>query len=107
MSDGNTNRRIRAAIEQATREETSVTPFRLSGRGHEARVTLDRSLAAILRGNAVPSVTISGYGPNFHYPRRVFETAAHRLTEELGWSPIRFYEGGAYRADDPAEGSGT
>ena len=83
------NETIRSEVAEAARIE-ALLPFNLSGRGHEARVTLDRSLAAILRGVHLPKVYISGYGANYFYPRRVFRRAARELTRRLGSSPIAF-----------------
>ena len=83
------NDAIRDEVAAAARIE-ALLPFNLSGRGHEARVTLDRSLAAILRAVALPKVYISGFGANYYYPRRVFTRAARALTRKLGSSPIAF-----------------
>ena len=92
------NDAIRIAVADAARDEARRSlPFNLSERGHERRVTLDRRLATILRGQDIPHVFISGYGPNYHYPKGVFESAAHLLKERLGASPIAFYEGAVYR----------
>ena len=83
------NDAIRQEVAKAARIE-ALLPFNLSGRGHEARVTLDRSLAAILRAVALPKVYISGFGANFYYPRRVFRRAARELSRKLGSSPFGF-----------------
>lgn len=83
------NDAIRHEVTEAARIE-ALLPFNLSGRGHEPRVTLDRSLAAILRAVALPKVYISGFGANFYYPRRVFRRAARELSRKLGSSPIAF-----------------
>ena len=83
------NEAIRYEVAAAARIE-ALLPFNLSGRGHESRVTLDRSLAAILRTVALPKVYISGYGANSYYPKRVFKRAARELKRKLGSSPIAF-----------------
>lgn len=79
---------IREEIEKASTIERDKRAFNLSGRGHELRVTLDRKLAAVLRGSDLPRITISGYGANNYYPRRVFARAAKALERRIGWSPI-------------------
>ena len=91
------NDAIRAAVTEAAKREARKQPFNLSGRGHEPRVTLDRSLAMTLRGEDLPCVFISGYGANNYYPLRVFEAASHALKKKLGVSPIAFYESTVYR----------
>jgi hypothetical protein len=91
------NDAIRIAVADAARDEARRQPFNLSGRSHERRVTLDRRLATILRGQDIPRVFISGYGANYHYPHRVFESAAQLLKERLGALPIAFYEDTVYR----------
>lgn len=70
---------IRAALREAELQERSIAPFRLSGRGHEPRVVLDRTIAAVVRSIVVERVEIAGFGPRFRYPRRVFERAAENL----------------------------
>lgn len=89
------NDAIRAAVLRASSLEAKREPFRLFGRGHEPRVTLDRRLAAALRGVAIPCVSISGYGANYFYPQRVFRTAVRLLKKSLGWSPIGFSDHGS------------
>jgi hypothetical protein len=79
---------VRRALAKATEIEAARAKFELSGRGHEARVTLDRKLASILRNNNLPSVYISGYGANHHYPSRIFERASKSLKKKWGQSPI-------------------
>lgn len=91
------NDAIRVAVADAVRVEQKMQAFDLFGRGHEHRVTLDRGLSSILRGQDVPRVYIAGYGPNYHYPQRVFETAAHLLQERLGASPIAVHDTTFYR----------
>ena len=79
---------IRKAILKAAAQERRKATFNLFGRGYEPRITLDRSVAAILRGLDVPRVFISGYGANYFYPRRVFVTATKILKKTLHRSPI-------------------
>lgn len=97
------NEIIRNEVVAAAQKEAARRPFNLSGRGHEKRVTLDSSLAGILRSADIPHEYISGFGANNHYPRRVFARAARALKRKLGWSPICFsdLENKAYRADTP------
>ena len=100
MNQQSENDAIRLALLEAVSIETLKSPFRLFGRGHEPRVTLDRKLAAALRGVSIPCVNISGYGANNFYPYRVFITAVGLLNESLGWSPIAFSgSGSCYRVD--------
>ena len=82
------NAAIRKAVLKAAAQERRKAPFMLFGRGHEPRVTLDHSVAAILRGLDLPRVFISGYGANYFYPRRVFATAMRSLKRKFGRSPI-------------------
>src|SRR6266481_1743937 len=82
------NAAIRTAVVKAAAQERRKAAFNLFGRGYEPRVTLDRSVAAILRGLDVPRVFIGGYGANFFYPRRVFLTAMRGLKRKFGRSPI-------------------
>jgi hypothetical protein len=79
---------IRKAVLKAAAQERRKAAFELFGRGHEPRVSLDVSVAAILRGLDVPRVFISGYGANYYYPRRVFATAMRSLKRKFGRSPI-------------------
>lgn len=79
---------IRDEVTAAAKLEAEKCDFRLSGRGHEPRVTLDRKMAGILKRCAIPRVTISGFGANNFYPKRVFEQAKAALAGRLGWSPI-------------------
>ena len=83
---------IRKALLAATRSEERRRPFALSGHDHEARITLDRRLAAIVRSIDVPRVRTAGHGRSMHYPRRVFVRAARALERRLGWSPISVSE---------------
>ena len=85
---------IRTEVKHASSKEGEIEPFRLSGRGHETRVTLDRALAQIIREVNIPCVTLSGYGPRAAYPTRVFIRAAKELRRKLGWSPILVSESG-------------
>jgi hypothetical protein len=82
------NTAIRKAVLRAAAYERRKAGFNLFGRGYEPRITLDRSVAAILRGLDVPRVFISGYGANYFYPRRVFLTAMRSLKRKFGRSPI-------------------
>src|SRR5262245_23545403 len=100
LTTASLNAEIRRALLHSVRIEASKTPFTLSGRGHEPRVTVDRQLAAILRSVKLPCVIISGFGANIHYPKRIFDTAIARLVAELGKSPISFYNDKAYRNDE-------
>lgn len=95
-----TNDAIRRALTAAIQPELRAGEFRLFGRGHEPRVTLDRSLAAIVRGLDLPHVVIEGFGANKYYPRRVFEKAAKLLRQQKYGDPIRFGYNSAYRAED-------
>jgi hypothetical protein len=88
MSAKKVNAEIRKFVLQAAEEERRVDAFKLSGRGHEARVSLDASLAAVLRGLDLPRVVISGYGANYYYPRRVFQRAMRLLGSRLERMPI-------------------
>lgn len=100
MNSRSENDTIRAAVQRASSLEEKKAPFQLFGRGHEPRVTLDRRLAAALRGIIIPSVNISGYGANNFYPRRVFITAVRILKKTMGWSPIGMStDGCCYRID--------
>ena len=81
-------RAIRKAVLKAAAQERRKAPFMLFGRGHEARITLSVSVAAILRGLDIPRVFISGYGANYFYPRRVFATAMRSLKRKFGRSLI-------------------
>lgn len=96
------NDEIRRALLEAARAETARAPFALYGRGHEARVTLDRRLAAVIRSLNLLHVVISGYGANKHYPLRVFERAATLVNERVGWPAIVVSRGTAWRQDPPA-----
>lgn len=81
MKDKEAFRIIRMAVLEAVRMEKG--PFNIFGRGSESRLTLDRQLAAILRGLDLPRIFISGYGANYYYPARVFETAQKILEHRL------------------------
>ncbi len=82
------NAAIRKAVLKAAAQERRKAAFNLFGRGYEPRITLDRSVAAILRGLDIPRIFISGYGANYFYPRRVFVTATKILKKTLHRSPI-------------------
>jgi hypothetical protein len=94
------NKAIRVAVAEAAKRELKKRPFNLFGRGHESRVTLDRRLATILRGQDIPRIYISGYGANYRYPRRVLEAAAELIEAQLGVSLIAFVGDTAYRTGD-------
>jgi hypothetical protein len=85
-------REQRAAIRElvliAAARERQVAEFNLFGRGHEPRVTLDRQLAAILRGLDLPRMPIS---LNTYYPARVFTRAVTLLKRRLKQRPIALY----------------
>lgn len=89
------NALIREELLNATRLQQQQRSFTLLGRGHENRVTLNRRMAAVLRGCPVPRVTIAGYGANHYYAARVFEQAAMALRARLGWCPFRIDENGS------------
>ncbi len=104
MNMGDENEAIREALLKAAKSEGAKAPFELSGRDHEPRVTLDRSLAAVVRSIDLPMTYISGYGPNSYYPRRIFKRAATALKRRLGYCPFTFasWEDSVYRSDPPA-----
>jgi hypothetical protein len=63
--------------------------FNLYGRGHEPRVHLNRSMAAILRGCDLPSIKTGGFGrPSKFFPTSIFVEARTNLVQRLGWSPF-------------------
>ena len=79
------NNQIRLAVESANLKEAAIRPFSLYGRGHEPRVSLDRSLAAILKGTGIFRIYISSHHrPSLLYPARVFVRAAKALRRKLG-----------------------
>lgn len=80
---------IRAALTEAAAREERRAAFRLSGRGHEPRVSLDRQLARVIRGIGLPCCRISGYGPSLYYPSRVFDRAAESLKAAAGQEVLR------------------
>jgi hypothetical protein len=82
---------IRDEITKAAELEANNEPFNLFGRGHEPRVSLNRTMALVLRGCSIPRVTISGFGANNFYPKRIFVTAGAALSERLGRSPFEIY----------------
>lgn len=79
---------IRDEVTKACEREGKKAGFNLAGRGHEPRVTLNRTMAAVLKQCSVPRATISGYGANYYYPARVFTTARAALLRKLGWAPF-------------------
>lgn len=98
---GGVNAEVRRALLEAARAEAARAPFALSGRGHEPRVTLDRRMAAVVRGLDLPHVVISGHGANKHYPLSVFERAAAHIMKQVGWPAIAVSRGTAWRQDPP------
>ena len=96
------NDAIRDELVRAVQSQRKKRSFNLFGRGHEARVTLDRRLAAVLRTCDIPRITISGFGANHHYPARVFAQAKQSLLDRLGWSPFETSsDGSLYMVDTP------
>ena len=71
--------RIRTALLEAEAIERKLAPFRISGRGHECRVVLNRSFAQIVRSCDLTRVHISGFGPKQRFPAPVFTRAAKQL----------------------------
>ena len=97
---------IRAELAAAADRETRRRAFNLWGRGHEARVSLSRPVANMLRGSSLPRVTISGYGANNSYPLRVFTDAQKPLLERLGWAPLTISYNTVYLNEIPRDGEG-
>lgn len=94
---------IRYALEKACEREGKKQAFVLSGRGHEPRVTLNRSMAALLKQSTLPRVTISGYGANNYYPARVFTSARTSLIRKLAWSPFEVSRDSAVYLVEPVK----
>ena len=90
---------VRTQVQIAVVEESRIASFNISGRGHEPRVTLNRRLAGVLRGQNIPSVYISGFGANSHYPLRVFQRAEKSIKKMLPNSPFAIYSGVAYLSE--------
>lgn len=82
---------IRTELLIAAAQERKIAPFRLFGRGHEGRLSVDVRFAGVIRGIKLPSVYLPGYGPKNHYPIRVFKRADKALERALGKSPISPY----------------
>ena len=82
------NLAIRNAVLKAVAQEQRKAAFNLFGRGHEPRVSLSVSVAALLRDVNIPCVHFSGWGPNYYYPRRVFVTTIKILRKKFRRSPI-------------------
>ncbi len=96
----------RDAIVKAFEREAKKAEFVLSGRGHEPRVTLNRSMAALLKQCNLPRVTISGYGANNFYPARAFTSARTALLRKLGWAPFEISrDSTVYLVDPPSAAS--
>jgi hypothetical protein len=83
------NAAIKNAVLKAVAQERRKAAFNLFGRGHEPRVSLSVCVAAVLRDLDIPRVRISGWGPNYFYPRRVFVTAIKILRRKFRRSPIK------------------
>jgi len=83
------NAAIRNAVLKAVAQEQRKAAFNLFGRGHEPRVSLSVSVAALLRDVRIPCVHFSGWGPNYFYPRRVFVTAIKILRRKFRRPPIK------------------
>lgn len=81
------NKAVRQAYLMAAHLEFQRKPFNIFGRGHEARVTLCREDAAILRGvaslpsNPLHRVYIAGFGAKHYYSKRLIDTAECILAE--------------------------
>ena len=97
---------IRAELAAAADRETRRRAFNLWGRGHEARVSLSRPVANMLRGSSLPRVTISGYGANNFYPLRVFTNAQKLLQERLGWATLTVANSTVHLNDFPGDVEG-
>ena len=96
----------RDAIVKAFEREAKKAEFVLSGCGHEPRVTLNRSMAALLKRCNLPRVTISGYGANNFYPARAFTSARTALLRKLGWAPFEISrDSTVYLVDPPSAAS--
>ena len=76
---------IRQAVLAAAWVEGNKRPFSLRGYRHEARISLETPLMAVLRGFEVPRDCVSRA---YYYPLRVLRRAASSLNRRLGWSPI-------------------
>lgn len=87
---------IRETVRRISAEQSALREFKLSGRGHEPRVTLDIKLAATLRYENLPRIFISGYGPKYFYPRAIFEWAREELLSILGWAPLELSRTGVW-----------
>lgn len=95
---------IREEVLKAAAHQAAKGPFMLSGRGHEARVSLDRTMASILRQCSIPRVRISGFGAFNFYPARVFVKAKASLRARLGWSPFEVTrQGEVYFVGQPSQ----
>ena len=94
---------IRVEVIKACDRESKKRDFILSGRGHEPRVTLNRTMAALLKQCGLPRVTIAGYGANNFYPVRVFTSARTTLLRKLGWAPFEISrDSSVYMVDPPS-----
>jgi hypothetical protein len=72
-------------------QSRELPPFVLKGRGHEGRFSLDRKLAAILKGTALTREHFPGYGPKYWYPARVVRRASGTINRLYGGRLIVIY----------------
>ena len=78
------NERLCEVVKTAEKAERRRRTFTITGRGHEPRVSLSRSVATALRGVDLHRYTTSGYCSQSFYPTRVFVRAAKMLEAEFG-----------------------
>lgn len=96
----------RDAIVKAFEREAKKAEFELSERGYEPRVTLNRSMAALLKQCNLPRVTISSNGANNFYPTSAFTSAKKALLRKLGWAPSEISrDSTVYLLDPPSAAS--
>jgi hypothetical protein len=76
-NSGPTAAQIREAFEEAL--DTIQTGQKISGRGHAARVTLNRSAAAAVKKIDLPRIYKSGFGAKWLYPASLVREAARIL----------------------------
>ena len=102
MKEATTPHNLRLIIREVFVEaqELERPPYNLTGRGHEDRVSLDRTLSAILRGTEITRLYIPGFGPKYWYPARVVKTAAKIINRRVGKAVIKFYGTCAYSDTD-------
>jgi len=75
--EGPTPAEIRQAFAKAL--EICGGNHQLSGRGHDPRVTLNKSTAAAIKGLDLPRVSNSGFGAKWYYPQSLVDEAAKLL----------------------------